>query len=233
MIESISNVMRGIVKMMRLFSLESILDIKQAYKRSPFFYWSIFLLLTNWIHYPPIDLFRTMLWTNQLWIPVFFVLFTINFFIFLKVKKIHESSKQYRGDKRPLAIISCTMALFLCVDLTPFLIGIIEIMSGQCPQIIVNPSKFQQGILEGTILEFIIPLAHHLFLLPAKKFLNKNFYRNIVICPKDELEISLPFIFMSFFISLIYFQIANYMTYGSKWFTGTIVITSISGLPLC
>lgn len=218
---------------MRLFSLESILDIKQAYQRSPFFYWSIFLLLTNWIHYPSIDLFRTMLWTNQLWVPVFFVLFTINFFIFLKVKKIHESSKQYRGDRRPLAIISGTMALLLCVDIAPFLIGIIEIMAGQCPQIILDPNKFQQGILEGTILEFSIPLAHHLILLPTKKFLNKNFFQNVVICPKDELEISLPCIFLSFFISLSYFQIVNYITYGSKWIMGTIMIANSSGLPLC
>lgn len=106
-------------------------------------------------------------------------------------------------------------------------------MTSQCPQIIVNPSKLQQGILEGMVMEFIIPLAHHFGLSQAKKFLNKNFFQNTVICSNDELEISLSCIFMSLFISLIFFQIQNYMTFGAKWFTGTVVITNSSGLPLC
>lgn len=208
-------------------------DIKQAYKQSPFFYWFVFLLVTNWVHWSPIEQFRTSLWINQLWITVFFVLFTINFFVLLKIKTIYESSKKYKGDKRPLVIICATVALFLVMDLPLFLIGIIEIMTSQCPQIIVDPIKLQQNLLAGMIMEFIIPLTHHLGFLPARKFLNKQFFQKVAICPRDELEISLSCIFLSLFLSLSIVEILNYMAFGPKLFTGVIGLVNSQGLPQC
>ncbi len=192
-------------------------EIIQAYKKSPFFYWFVFLLIFNWIHWDPIEKFKTALWVNQLWIAVFFPLYTIHFFIILKVKKIRESAKKYQGKKTPIYIICWTISLLLVSELPFFFIGIIAIMANQYSEIIIDQVKFQQNILAGMIMEFIIPVASHYLLYFPRKFLNENFLQKIEIDPRDELEISLSFIWMSFWLSLIVVQILNYHTYGRAW----------------
>lgn len=189
-------------------------EICQAYKQSPFFYWFIFLLIVNVVSWSPFEQFKTALWVNQLWIAVFFPLFTIHFFIILKVKKIHESAKQYRGKKSPIYIICMTIPLLLVSEFPFFFIGIIEIMADQHPEIIINQTKFQQNILAGMIMESIIPLTSHYLLLPTRKFLNEKFFQKMTIEPRDDLEISLSFICMSFWLSMIFVQVSNYFTYG-------------------
>ena len=202
----------------RYYNLTIIREIYQAYKQSPFFYWFIFLLIINVTNWSPFEQFKTALWVNQLWIAIFFPLFITHFFIILKVKAIHESSKQYKGKKSPIVIICMTVPLLLVSELPLFFIGIIEIMASQHPEIIINQIKFKQNIIAGMIIEFIIPLTSHYLLYPTRKFFNEKFFQKTEFDSKDELEISLSFIWMSFWLSLIVVQILNYHAYGrASW----------------
>lgn len=193
--------------------MEAIKSFLKSYFTNLFIILEIILLITEiFKDVPFVDNFRTILVLNQgylvVLIPLTFTEFCYDVMVIVNNKEFYSKIK---NDKSKFYTVLATLAIPIITDFILFRVELIQIIVDKFPIIVINKQNYQLGIIDWTIVVYlVIPLLHYGSLWAFKRSLNvkSEFNHNRF---KIDLTRWAFWICMSFSLALILVTVLNYI----------------------